>query len=83
MIEGLLKLGAKIKVIPQNNQENIIITGVKHLMGARVSSFGDHRTAMSLIIAGLKAKNNTQIDDVTCINKSFPTFLETLDRVIQ
>ncbi len=82
MVEGLLKLGAKIKVIRQNNQENIIITGVKHLIGARVSSFGDHRTAMSLIIAGLKAKN-TLIDDVTCINKSFPTFLETLDRVIQ
>jgi 3-phosphoshikimate 1-carboxyvinyltransferase len=82
MIMGLSKMGAKIRVRPQGNDENIIITGVKQLNAARVRSFGDHRTAMSLIIAGLKAKGNTVVDGVRCINKSFPTFLKILKRLI-
>ncbi|MCX5695533.1 MAG: 3-phosphoshikimate 1-carboxyvinyltransferase [Candidatus Omnitrophica bacterium] len=79
MLVNLTKMGAKIKVVKSGKQENIIIKGVKGLRAARVSSFGDHRTAMSMIIAGLAASGETYIDNVTCINKSFPAFLKTLN----
>jgi len=76
--ENLKKMGAVIKVIKSKGSENIVITGVKELQGARVKSFGDHRTAMSLIVAGLAAKGPTYIDSISCISKSFPGFISTL-----
>jgi len=64
-------------------KEKIVIPGKGELKGARVSSFGDHRTAMSMIIAGLVSKGNTFIDDVKCIDKSFPDFLKFLRSAIK
>ena len=78
MVSNLNRMGADIRVRQINHKSNIIIKGAKHLIGAKVRSFGDHRTAMSMIIAGLKAACPTIIDDVDCINKSFPEFLKTL-----
>jgi 3-phosphoshikimate 1-carboxyvinyltransferase len=83
MKENLSKLGAKIKVVKVAQSENIIVEGVKDLKGAKVKSFGDHRTAMSLIIAGLKAKGKTTIDDTSCIHKSFPEFISTLKPLLR
>jgi 3-phosphoshikimate 1-carboxyvinyltransferase len=82
MSGNLRKMGANIEVRERNKSVSIIIRGVKHLVGNRVMSFGDHRTAMSMVIAGLGAKGKTIIDDVACINKSFPEFLHKLNTVI-
>lgn len=82
MIKGLTKMGAKIKVIRKKRREDLLITGIEQLKGASLRSFGDHRTAMSLIIAGLTAKNDSYIDEVGCINKSFPDFLQILSGLI-
>jgi len=81
MLVNLTKMGAKIKVVKSNGRENIIIKGVKELTGAKVKSFGDHRTAMSMLIAGLAARGETSIDDISCIAKSFPDFLKTLNSI--
>ena len=83
MTENLKKMGAKIKISKANNLENVIIKGVKQLRGASVRSFGDHRTAMSLVIAGLAANNANKIDNLICINKSFPEFMSTLKKLRQ
>ncbi|MFA5725900.1 MAG: 3-phosphoshikimate 1-carboxyvinyltransferase [Candidatus Omnitrophota bacterium] len=93
MLVNLIQMGANIRINKSGRpasrppagragtgrQENIIIKGVETLYGARVSSFGDHRTAMSMVIAGLAACGKTRIDDLSCINKSFPEFLKTLN----
>ncbi len=79
MTENLRKMGAKIEVFKVGKSEGIIIHGVKQLKAAKVSSFQDHRTAMSMVVAGLAATSNTQIDDISCINKSFPAFLRVLN----
>ncbi|MDX4012182.1 3-phosphoshikimate 1-carboxyvinyltransferase [Aliarcobacter skirrowii] len=47
------------------------------LKAATIDSFGDHRIAMSFAIAGLVSGMN--IEDVECINASFPNFKEILD----
>jgi len=79
MTENLARMGAQIKII---KSENIIFGGTGSLAGGKVSSFGDHRTAMSMVIAGLAASGVTSIDDVTCIKKSFPQFLTVLRSLV-
>jgi len=75
MSENLNKMGARIRVSGSSGSEKIVIDGVKQLKGARVKSFGDHRTAMSMVVAGMAAAGKTYIDDIACVNKSFPNFL--------
>ena len=79
MIENLVKMGAKITSSRKDVQENIAIEGVGCLQGANLKSYGDHRTAMSMIVAGIAAKGNSKIDDISCISKSFPGFIKSLN----
>ncbi|MDD5155699.1 MAG: 3-phosphoshikimate 1-carboxyvinyltransferase [Candidatus Omnitrophica bacterium] len=83
MQENLKKMGAHIRVERAGKTENIIIEGGKKLKGTKVKSFSDHRTAMSMVIAGLAASGTTSIDDISCINKSFPDFLNILKPLLR
>jgi 3-phosphoshikimate 1-carboxyvinyltransferase len=79
MVENLTKMGARIRVEKSTAAERIVIAGgLRSFKAAKVSSFADHRTAMSLIIAGLKAQGSIRVDNVDCIKKSFPDFLDIL-----
>ena len=49
------------------------------LQKAKVDSDGDHRIAMSFIIAGLRC--GMEVTDLDCINTSFPNFFELLQRI--
>lgn len=49
------------------------------LKSATINSFGDHRIAMSFAIAGLVAPMH--IEDIDCINTSFPNFVELLSQI--
>ena len=49
------------------------------LKQATVDSNGDHRIAMSFIIAGLKC--GMKVTDLDCINTSFPNFFELLEKI--
>lgn len=74
MVSTLSKMGAKIRA-----QENsLFIEGPTPLHGAVVSSFKDHRTAMSLAVAGMIAQGETVVEDTECINTSFPSFFTLL-----
>lgn len=66
----LSKLGVKI----EEKEDGLIIHGTKTLKGHKVDSWGDHRLAMMLTVAGFLAQGETQINDVNCINTSFPQF---------
>ncbi|MDD5432207.1 MAG: 3-phosphoshikimate 1-carboxyvinyltransferase [Candidatus Omnitrophica bacterium] len=81
MCDGLKKMGVDIFVVKSASREDVVINGGNKLKGNEVRSFGDHRTAMSLIIAGLAADGETRIDDVSCIDKSFPDFLKILKNI--
>lgn len=89
MVSNLVKMGAKIKVKKRKDvssslgrkgkcKEYIEIVGVDKLKGAKVRSFSDHRTAMSMIVAGLLAEGKTYLDDIDCISKSFPEFVKIM-----
>ena len=78
MFWNLKNMGADIRSVKSGTQENIIIEGQATLQGAELKSFGDHRIAMSMVVAAIAAEGKSRIDDLTCVNKSFPGFLTTL-----
>ena len=79
MVTNLSRMGADIESL----NDDIIIRGPSRLNGSTVDSFNDHRTAMSMVIAGLVADGHTTIKDIDCINISFPGFFETLSQLIK
>lgn len=93
MVTNLRKIGADIGLKaederlkgrasgPEPEREHIVINGGMPLHSAKVSSFGDHRTAMSMLIAGLGIKGNVRVTGLDCINKSFPGFERLLHRL--
>jgi 3-phosphoshikimate 1-carboxyvinyltransferase len=50
------------------------------LHGARVRTYGDHRMAMAFALIGLRV-DGIEIDDPSCVAKTFPRFWEALDRL--
>lgn len=77
MAEELGKLGITVEERPAGMR----IVGPQRAIGARCFSHGDHRVAMALAVAALRASGPTTIDDVECVGTSFPGFFELLDRV--
>lgn len=71
MSQALRKLGAQIEETP----DGAIIQG-GNLHGGEADSYGDHRIAMSLAIAGQQASGVVQINDCGNVATSFPGFLE-------
>jgi 3-phosphoshikimate 1-carboxyvinyltransferase len=61
--------------------DSLRIAGGRRLRGATVSSRGDHRMAMSLAMAGLFAEGETTVEDVACVETSFPGFARLLEEV--
>lgn len=79
MASELSKMGADITELPDGWR----IVGVKHLHGARVESYGDHRVAMSLAIAAMLADGESEIEGVECVSVSFPQFWGLLDGLVE
>lgn len=71
----LSRLGAKI----QELDDGLIIEGVPRLRGGRVRSFGDHRIAMALAIAGIACESPVIIEGAEAVDISFPDFFCTLE----
>ena len=71
---NLTKMGIEVEEL----DDGFTITGGE-LRSAQVSSFGDHRIAMSFAIAGLLC--GVEIEDFDCVGISFPNFLEILRRI--
>lgn len=70
----LRKMGANIKEL----DDGLIIEGVKELKPSKLDSHNDHRIAMALSIAALKAKGESYISGHECIGISYPDFYNTL-----
>jgi len=67
-------MGAKVKEL----DDGLIIAGNQKLRGATCKSYFDHRIAMSMAVAALIAEGETTIENVECVDTSFPGFWETL-----
>lgn len=76
-------LGGEINIIDDYMYIGGKNTRGGQLHGGRVRGHNDHRIAMSLIIAGLFTEEPVIIDDIKCIDKSFPSFMERLLKKIK
>ena len=70
----LSALGADI----EQTEDGLIINGGKPLHGGEVSSFGDHRIAMSAAIAATVCEGEVAITSAEAVEKSYPSFWEDL-----
>jgi 3-phosphoshikimate 1-carboxyvinyltransferase len=74
MTEALTRLGGVVEA----REDGMVISGVPGLRGGAVKSQGDHRIAMSMAVAALRADAPVVIDDTECTETSFPGFWELL-----
>ena len=74
MVTELTKLGANI----EETEDGRKITGATPLSGGICKSYGDHRIAMSMAIAGLAAQEEVIIQGAEVVNISFPGFYKQL-----
>ena len=84
--EMLLQMGVPVQI----EEDEMVITGMgltqrilegKLLHGGNFRSHADHRMVMALKVAALGADSPVEIDDMTCVAKSFPTFHELFDQI--
>ncbi len=57
------------------------IIGDSLLHGVDVITNGDHRVAMALKIAGIYTQDKLSVDDMDCVEKSYPLFRDTLNSI--
>ena len=73
MENGLRAIGIDVR----SSKDSIEITGGK-IVGGKISSYDDHRIAMSFAIAGLISQHSLTIMNTQNISTSFPTFVTIL-----
>ena len=73
MENGLKAVGIKVS----STIDSIEIEGSK-ISGGKINSYGDHRIAMSFVVAGLVSQKSITIIDTKNICTSFPTFVDIM-----
>ncbi|MFQ6070386.1 MAG: 3-phosphoshikimate 1-carboxyvinyltransferase [Candidatus Aminicenantales bacterium] len=74
LVFNLRKMGVEV----EEREDGLALEGPQPLKGALLHSFGDHRIAMAMAIAGLIAEGETEIEDFSCYRVSFPNFYRLL-----
>lgn len=72
--EMIRAFGGRVEERP----DGLVVAGVPTLTGTECTSHGDHRIAMSAVVAGLAADGETVVHDTECISTSFPCFAEVM-----
>lgn len=63
--------------------DGMVIHGNASLTGCCLDSFGDHRIAMSFLVAGFSAEGTTILENTDCIATSYPGFASDLERFLR
>jgi len=79
MAKNLRLMGAQV----DEHDDGLTIPGGQRLYGTEIDSFGDHRIAMALAVAALRAQGETIIHGSEAAAISFPAFFPTLEEVTQ
>ncbi|MDQ0158483.1 3-phosphoshikimate 1-carboxyvinyltransferase [Alkalibacillus salilacus] len=78
-VEILNSLGANLN----EEEESIKIEGKSDLKGGHVTSYNDHRMAMLAVVASFISNTPVIIDNIDCINISYPNFFQNLNGILQ
>lgn len=77
MVTELRKMGAEAEEF----EDGLSIKGSSPLKGSAIQSYGDHRIAMAMAVAGLIAEGTTTIHGISSVNISFPGFFQLLRKL--
>jgi len=72
---NLRKMGAEV----EEHEDGLSIPGGRQLHGAEIDSYGDHRIAMALAVAALRADSDTILHGADAAAISYPAFFPTLE----
>jgi len=75
--QNLSAMGADITA----TDDGFIINGGEPLHGTSITTFHDHRIAMSFAIANLAAEGENTYDHPECVNISYPSFFDDLQKL--
>ncbi|MGE4520407.1 MAG: 3-phosphoshikimate 1-carboxyvinyltransferase [Desulfobacteraceae bacterium] len=78
VVKELNRLGIKAF----EKEDGMVISGGNHKFG-QVKTYDDHRMAMSFAVAGVGSENGLEIEDETCVKKSFPNFWDVFEGVLK
>ena len=78
LAKELRRFGAEVEERP----DGLVLRGGASLSGCDCDSWGDHRMAMALAVAGLAARGMTSISDPFCVSSSFPDFWARLNAIL-
>lgn len=71
MCSELSKMGVRVEA----DDHSMTVYGGEGLHGALVDSYGDHRVAMALIVAGMIAEGTTTVLNAESVDVSYPGFI--------
>ena len=71
----------KMEAAISATEDGLVIEGRESLKSAMLDSWNDHRIAMSLSVAALKAEGSSEIANFECVNISFPSFARLFQNV--
>jgi 3-phosphoshikimate 1-carboxyvinyltransferase len=74
VVDNLTAVGA----IAVETEDGMIIEGSDRPLKGRIKTFGDHRIAMAFGVLGSLKGNEIEVDDVACVDVSFPNFWNLL-----
>ncbi len=76
MVSELRALDGQVEAL----EDGMRIEGGDGVRGGKVASHGDHRIAMSMAVAALRASGEVTIADTACTATSFPNFWDLLEQ---
>lgn len=77
LVQGLSRLGAQVEEL----DDGLIIKGQAQLSTGNISTFSDHRIAMSFFILSMASGIDIHLDNSKCVNISYPTFFMDMERL--
>jgi 3-phosphoshikimate 1-carboxyvinyltransferase len=82
MVDNLGRLGVGLEVADNALTVTRPIAGTRPGQAVEVTSAADHRIAMAMAVAALAA-GPLELDDGSCVHKSFPRFWEAWSEVVR
>lgn len=73
------KMGIEVDI----SKENVMKIRGGEIKPATTFSHDDHRIAMSIAVSALRCKGEVVIENAECVAKSYPTFFEDLESIIE
>lgn len=78
MVDNLTRMGVEVEERP----DGMVIEGPARLRGnVATDSYGDHRLPMALSVLALSADGPVRMENIACVNKSYPGFWDDLRKV--